>query len=296
MYISRDDMTEQPSGTGSSDWSLEGRTVVITGGNVGIGRETAHGLAERGAQIVLGCRRVEMAQEAAKEIEAKTGRKLDVLPLDLAQAASVNLFASEVLRQYPQIDMLINNAGVMPLQPQMTPDGFEACIGTNFLGHFLLTNLLLDRLKQAPLARIVHVSSLVHHLGRLDTSSFRHTKNYNWMRSYSQSKLAILLFNQELARRLDGTGVTSNALHPGIVSTHIIRTFPKWMNYGMKMISVSPKRGAETSLHVATCPKLTQTSGAYFWNSKIARQNKRANDLQMAAKLWQEAERLTGLV
>lgn len=295
MYISRDDRTEQPGEVSSSDWSLEGRTVVITGGNVGIGRETAHSLAECGAHVVLGCRRVEMAREAAQEIEIKTGQKLDVLPLDLAQAKSVNTFAANVLQSYPQVDMLINNAGVMPLQPQMTPDGFEACIGTNFLGHFLLTNLLLDRLKQAPLARIVHVSSLVHHLGRIDMSSFRHTENYNWMRSYSQSKLAIMLFNQELARRLVGTGVTTNALHPGIVGTHIIRTFPTWMGYGMKMISVSPKRGAKTSLYVATNPELTNTNGAYFWNSKVARQNKRANDKVMAAELWQEAERLTGL-
>ena len=203
---------------------LDGKTVIITGGNAGIGKETAIDLAGRNARVILACRSVEKGEKAAVEVREKSGND-DVVfrQLDLASLASVRQFAATVLEEEPRIDILINNAGVMACPYSKTEDGFEMQFAVNHLAHFLLTNLLLDRLKEAPSARIVTVSSLMHVLGKINFDDINSEKSYDPWRAYNQSKLANILFTRSLSRHLAFTNVTANALHPGAIATELQR-------------------------------------------------------------------------
>ena len=203
---------------------LDGKTVVITGGNTGIGKETAIDLAGRNARVILACRSAEKGEKAAVEVREKSGND-DVVfrQLDLASLTSVRQFAAKVLEEEPRIDILINNAGVMACPHSKTEDGFEMQFGVNHLAHFLLTNLFLDRLKEAPSARIVNVSSLAHVMGSMNFDDLNWEKSYDRWQAYGQSKLANILFTRSLAKRLEGTNVTVNSLHPGSIATELQR-------------------------------------------------------------------------
>ena len=217
---------------------MNGKTVIITGANTGIGRETALDIAMRGARVIIACRNENKALDALNYI--KTGSANDNVvfkQLDLASLSSVRRFASEVLREEERIDVLINNAGVMFTPHLLTENGFEMQFGVNHLGHFLLTMLLLDRIKDTPNSRIVNVSSLAHMPGYLDFNNMMWEKNYSWMLAYCRSKLANIMFTNELACQLEGTGVTVYSLHPGSIRTELVRHI---LNGWKKILQVKP--------------------------------------------------------
>ena len=204
---------------------LDGKTVIITGANTGIGLETAVDLAKRNARVILACRSVERGEKAAVEVRKRSSNDNVVFrQLDLASLESVRKFASKILEEEPRVDILINNAGVMALpQRYLTVDGFEMQFGTNHLGHFLLTYLLLDRIKEAPSARIVNVSSGAYRGGKIDFDNLNSEKTYSQWIAYGNSKLANIVFTRSLAKHLEGTHVTANALHPGVINTELTR-------------------------------------------------------------------------
>ena len=209
-----------------SNRHIKGKTVVITGGNTGIGKETAVDLATRGAKVIIGCRNLEKGQAAVQEIQTRSGNeKVFVEKLDLSSLASVRQFADGILKNEPRLDILINNAGVMGCPYQMTEDGLEMQFGVNHIGHFLLTLLLLDLMKKSGPSRIINVSSLAHRFGTgvINFDDINAEKDYDPFAAYQQSKLANILFTRELSVHLEDTNVTVNALHPGLVNTDIQR-------------------------------------------------------------------------
>jgi retinol dehydrogenase-14 len=279
--------------------SMVGKTVLITGGTSGIGRATAFGLAAKGARVAITGRDRERAEHAALEIRAAGGSHVDVFVADLSSQTEVRRLAGEVLQTYPCIDVLINNVGGYWNTRHVTADGLEHTFALNHLAPFLLTDLLLDRLTQSGRARVVTVSSGAQNSGRIDFDDLQGERSYSGARAYSQSKLANVLFTYELARRLQATSVTANALHPGVVRTSfgaedpggVQRVFTPFMRPFMK----GPAKGAATSIHVASSPDLEHVTGRYFVNSKPKRSSKRSYDGAVATRLWQVSADLVGL-
>ena len=217
---------------------MDGKTVIITGGNTGIGKETAVDLAERGARVILACRDETRAEAAVADIKKRSGSELVLFrKLDLASLASVRQFSERILREEPQIHVLINNAGVMFPPYTVTEDGYELTFAVNHLGHFLLTLLLLDRIKSSPSSRILIISSHAHYPGSLDFSDMMWKKRYQSQFAYMRSKLANVMFARELAKRLVGTGVTVYAIHPGSVNTELPRHLQTycWGLFGVRV-------------------------------------------------------------
>jgi retinol dehydrogenase 12 len=215
-----------------SDVRIDGKVVIITGSNTGIGQETAIDLARRGGKIYTACRDVEKSLEALQEIKMKSGNNnVHFLQLDLASMESVREFCENFKQLESKLDILINNAGVMMCPKMMTKDGFELHFGTNHIGHFLLTNMLLDLIKVAAPSRIVVVSSLAHIFGRIKKNDLNNKNFYNRWLVYSSSKLANILFANELSRRLKGSGVVCNSLHPGMVHSNLQRYVKSWLRF-----------------------------------------------------------------
>jgi NAD(P)-dependent dehydrogenase (short-subunit alcohol dehydrogenase family) len=245
-----------------------------------------------GAKVVVSCRDFEKGRRYfANHSQAEN---IDILPLELGSFSSIREFVAHVLGHYPKIDVLINNAGLMPVAYSHTEDGYETTFGVNFLGPFLLTQLLLERLIQSAPARIIHVSSVAHKRATPNLEAFFSTskepgENFRWMKHYSQSKLANILYSYWLAEQLRGRGVTSNALHPGLVNTEIIRGFPRWMEWGWKWVSKTPQQGAQTSVYLASGEKLRELSGLYFVNSKAVKPASFAQDIELARALHQRS-------
>ena len=278
---------------------MAGRTVLVTGGTAGIGRATALGMAAMGAHIAITGRDRPRADGVAREIHAVGGGNVDVFVADLSSRSEVRLLADEVLQRLSRIDVLVNNVGGHWNTRHVTADGLERTLALNHLAPFLLTDLLLDRLKQSAPARVVTVSSGAQAMGRIDFDDLQGERSYSGARAYNQSKLANVLFTYELARRLQGTTVTANALHPGVVRTSfgaedpggVQRLFTPFMRPFMK----APAQGAATSIHLASAPDLEQVTGRYFANSKPRRSSKRSYDEAAAARLWQVSADLVGL-
>jgi NAD(P)-dependent dehydrogenase (short-subunit alcohol dehydrogenase family) len=278
---------------------MAGRAVLVTGGSRGIGRATALGLATMGARVAITGRDRERTEDAAREIRAAGGGQVDVFVADLSAQSEVRRLADEVLQSLSRIDVLINNAGGYWHTRHVTADGLERTFAVNHLAPFLLTNLLLDRLKQTAPARVVTVSSNAQTTGRIDFNDLQGERSYSGGRAYNQSKLANVLFSYELARRLQTTSVTANALHPGIVSTSFGAEDPA----GLQRLFVpivrpfmkTPVQGAATSIYLASAPDLEQVTGRYFVNSKPKRSSKRSYDEAAAARLWQVSADLVGL-
>jgi retinol dehydrogenase-14 len=286
-------MDQIPSGL------LAGRTILVTGGTGGIGRATALGLATMGAHLAITGRDPERTKGAAREIRAACGGQVDVFVTDLSSQSEVRRLAEQVLQTYPHIDVLVNNVGGYWNTRHVTADGLERTFALNHLAPFLLTNLLLERLKQSAPARVVTVASNAHTTGQIDFDDLQGERSYSGSRAYSQSKLANVLFTYELARRLQASAITANALHPGVVSTSFGAEDPS----GIQRLLVpftrpfmkTPAQGAATSIHLASSPDLEQVSGRYFANSKPKRSSKRSYDAATAARLWQVSTELVGL-
>ncbi|KAF8774271.1 Retinol dehydrogenase 13 like protein [Argiope bruennichi] len=252
---------------------LNGKTVIVTGGNTGIGKETVLDLASRGAKVILACRDVQKGYEAVMDISEKVIKpNLVVNRLDLASFASIKSFAQDDLENEPYIHILINNAGVAALPKSLTEDGYEMQFGVNHLRHFLLTHLLLDRIKASAPARIINVPSIAHICGHIDLSDINLNSNYSPATAYFRSKLANVLFTRELAKRLKGTGVTTYCLHPGALYTTLSRhieysmsKFSGWLyEFCSRLFFKSPMIGAQTTIYCAVEEKLANESGNYY--------------------------------
>ncbi len=276
---------------------MAGRTVLVTGGSGGIGRATALGLAAMGAHLAITGRDRGRTQDAAGEIRA-VGGQVDMFVADLSSQAQVRRLAGEVLQSLPRIDVLVNNAGGFWNTRHVTADGLERTFALNHLAPFLLTSLLLARLKHSAPARVVTVSSN-QAIGRIDFDDLQGERSYSGARAYNQSKLANVLFTYELARRLQGTTVTANALHPGVVRTDLGAEEPRRIQRLIvpfaRPFMKAPARGAATSIHLASAPDLEQVTGRYFASSKPRRSSKPSYDQAAAARLWQISADLTGL-
>ena len=274
---------------------MEGKRILMTGGNSGIGLVAARELAGMGAEIVLACRDSEKTAEALKVIGENASVPPTNLPVDLASLQSVRELAASFLARYDRLDVLVNNAGLFPSKQQMTTDGFEMQIGVNHLSHFLLTHLLLDCLKASTPARVISVSSTLHKKSGMDFETFKGFDKYNASTAYNQSKLANVMFAMELAKRLEGTGVTSNVLHPGAVKTDIVRDLPWIVRAIIGMIFISPEKGAKTTIMLASDPTLEGESGKYFDQCEPATYSRLADDAEMRQKLWQLSADMVGV-
>lgn len=275
----------------SSAERLDGKTAIITGANTGIGKETAIDLAKRGARIIMACRDPERGQAAVKEvIEKSENQNVVYMKLDLADSKSIREFAEAVNKDEPKLNLLINNAGVMVCPYGKTADGFEMQIGVNHMGHFLLTYLLLDLIKKSAPARIINVSSLAHRWGSINLDDINSEKGYDKQAAYSQSKLANVLFTRSLAKRLEGTGVTTYSLHPGVVQTDLWRHLNGPQQVLMKIASPFTKnssQGAQTSIYCAVEPSLENESGGYYSDCAPANCSAAGKDDVLAQKLWE---------
>ena len=269
---------------------LDGRTFLITGANTGIGRETARALAARGARLHLACRSHDAGRRTIEEITAQTGnRELELLSLDLGDLDSVRRCADAFLSTGEPLHVLINNAGLAGAHG-MSASGFEIAFGTNHVGPFLLTSLLLDRLRSSAPARIVNVASVAHYNAPgIDWEAIRkRTRSFTGMREYSTSKLANVLHAQELARRLDGAGVTTYALHPGTIASDIWRRVPWPVRPLMTRRMQSPEQGARTSLYCATSPDVAGETGGYYDDCR-RKEPAAAATAGLAAELWRRS-------
>jgi retinol dehydrogenase-12 len=270
---------------------LSGRTFLVTGASTGIGRATAADLARRSGRVYLACRSEQKGRAAVAAIVAATGNEaVTFLPLDLADLASVRACAEQFLARGEPLHVLINNAGVAG-QRGLTANGFELAFGVNHLGHFALTTALLDCLAASAPARIVNVSSDAHYQAKgIDFEAVRRpTASVTGMREYSVSKLSNVLFTQELARRLDGRGITAYALHPGVVASDIWRRVPWPVRPLLKLRMITPEQGARTSLYCATSPEVAHATGRFYDKSR-EREASPVATAELAGVLWQRSE------
>lgn len=275
------------------------RRVLLTGANSGIGKATAQALAMQGTSLILACRDETKGEAIRQEIARHTGNnRIDVLKLDLASFESIRAFATKVNRTYNRLDVLINNAGIMMNEWTPTSDGLEMIMGVNHFGTFLLTGLLTGLLKASGRSRIVTVSSMAHRMYKLNIDDLNKKQRYLPSRAYGQSKLANILFTYELARRLNGSKVTANCLHPGIVRTSFAKrlTGLEMLSFAaLRLFMIPVEQGAATSVFLATSPEVEGITGRYFIRCKEAQSSKLSYDLTLARKLWEESERVTGL-
>jgi NAD(P)-dependent dehydrogenase (short-subunit alcohol dehydrogenase family) len=279
---------------------MSGKICIVTGANSGIGKETALGLAEMGARVVMVCRNAEKGKVALEEIRRESGSsQVDLLIADMSSQASVRALAEQIQQKYLRLDVLVNNAGGAALAITLSADGIEMTLATNHLGPALLTLLLLDLLKASAPSRIINVSSSeAQHPARLDMSDLQfERRKYGGIAAYRQSKLLMNAFTFELARRLAGTGVTANCLHPGAVATNIwsANLIGKLIIAVGKPFMLNSKQGAAVSLYLATSPEVAQVSGEYFVKSKPAKSNPLSRDPKLMAEVWLCTEKMTSL-
>ncbi|XP_050094972.1 retinol dehydrogenase 14 isoform X3 [Anopheles aquasalis] len=284
---------------------MDGKTVIITGANSGIGKETARDLARRGARIIMACRNMETAKQARDELMVETGNKqLIVKHIDVSSLASVRAFAKEIVAAEPVIDVLIHNAGVAQgFNNKVTEDGLEFTMATNYYGIFLLTHLLIEPLKKAEQGRIVVVSSKLYQYASLNPSNINSINPVNYFSLfpiylYNLSKFAEIMFTQELARRLSGTKVTANCLHPGVIDTGIWRNVPFPINILFKPVQMcfrTPEEGARTSIYLSVSPDVESISGQYFRGCRVYGLNRRVQNVTKQRELWEASKKLVKL-
>jgi retinol dehydrogenase 12 len=263
---------------------------LITGATEGVGRATATALARKGYAVVLAARDPAKATTVTKEIVRSTGnRDVDYLTADLRSLAQLHRLAETFTMRYPRLDVLINNAGILMPQRVLTEDGYETTFQVNYLSQFYLTHMLLDELKKSPQGRIVNLSSSVYRAGKFELDNLQGEYRFSTFRAYAASKLLVLLFTIELAHRLKPTRVTANAVHPGIVRTPMMRRAPGFfraISYAALPFSLSPDKGAATSVFLASSPQPTRVSGQYFANAKAKKVNTACNTQENRDLLW----------
>ncbi|XP_037799569.1 retinol dehydrogenase 11-like [Penaeus monodon] len=275
---------------------LDGKTVVITGCSVGIGRETARDLSSRGAKIIMTCRNTKAAEKVAKEIGSQTGGELVVMKLDLASLASVQAFTEELRSRESRVHILINNAGVMFCPYSKTEDGFEMQMGTNHLGHFLLTNLLLPLLTHSEEARVITLSSLAHARGVIPFDDMMYEKGYDRYKAYGNSKVANILFTRHLAKKVKGTNIQVFSVHPGAVQSNLGRHIvgPFTASWYAALILKTSMEGAQTTLHCALEAEQDDHS-YYFSDCTVGYASAYARKDDVAERLWQVSEKMVQL-
>ncbi len=269
---------------------MQGRICLITGGTNGIGKSTALELARRGATVVIVGRNAQKTAEVVEEIRAASGnRAVDSLLGDLSSQQDVRHLADEFKRKYAHLHVLLNNAGGVFMQRQLSVDGIEMTFALNHLAYFLLTNLLLDTLRASAPARIICVSSNAHSGGKIEFDNLQGERKYD-ASMYGNSKLANILFTRELSRRLEGSGVSANALHPGFVNTGFGQNNPgilmKMIRAVVPLVARSPEKGAQTSIYLASSPDVAGVTGQYFHDSHVIPAAPQASDMAVAKKLW----------
>jgi retinol dehydrogenase 14 len=278
---------------------VRGKTVLLTGASSGIGLEASVKLARMGAAVVMVGRNRERLDAAVADAQARAGvPEVRSLLCDFSSRASIRALAAEVQKTLPRLDVLVNNAGGVSATRRLTVDGLEETFAVNHLGPFLLTNLLLDLLVRSAPARIVNVASAAHRAAALDFGDLQLEKGYAIMRAYARSKLGNVLFTNELARRLAGTGVTANSLHPGAVATHIWSRAPRYalpILAVAKLFMLSPEQGADAVVHLAASPELAGRTGGYYEKNRLVAPAPLARDEAVARRLWDESAKLTGI-
>jgi len=280
--------------------TMEGKVVLITGGNSGIGKAAAASLAKMGADLTLLCRNREKAEKARAEIASSSGRSVDLIIADMLLQREVRRAASEFLSTRSRLDVLLNNAGSDFPSYEETEDGIERTMALNYFSQFLLTNLLISTLRKSAPSRVVNVSSSGHYGASLDFENIngKGKMGPGGLGAYGRSKIALILFTYELARRLQGSSVTANCLHPGAVRTNI------WSHAGLfspltrlaALFMLSPDEGAKTSVYLASSPEVEGVTGKYFEKCKPKRSSEQSYDEVAAARLWELSERMTDLV
>jgi NAD(P)-dependent dehydrogenase (short-subunit alcohol dehydrogenase family) len=281
---------------------MQGKTVLITGADGDIGRNTTKGIAEKGAQIIMACIDLDQAKPVLEEIVNKTNNdNIELMQLDLSSQSNIHKFAENFTEKYNCLDVLINNAGVFSLKRFETEDGLEKTIGINYFGHYLLTSLLLPIIKKSKQGRIINISSDSYKQAKFDLDDLQSKIKYKGMGAYPSSKLALILFTQELAKRLKDSNITVNAVHPGHVSTGIWNMWenPKWYQSLtikiLNMFFISPDEGAQTSIHLATSDEVQNITGKYFSKKKPVNVKSKYNTMDIQRKLWALSKELTGL-
>lgn len=277
--------------------SLKEKTVLVTGGTNGLGLVTARELARMGAQVTILSRNAEKCATIAEDIKTETGNPVEFIAADLSTMTGIMQAAATFKQRHTRLHVLVNNAGAMFMRRLVTPDGYEMTFALNHLNYFLLTILLLDLLKSSAPARIVNISSHAYEAARLDFDNLQGERHFNGRQAYGQSKLANVLFTYELARRLEGTGVTVNALHPGFIATGFARNNGALYNFGMTIIGLfipKPEQGAQTSIYLSSSPEVEGLSGKYFVDCKAVDSSPLSHDQTLAEKLWQVSLELTG--
>lgn len=292
-------------GVCKSTQTLNGKTVIVTGANAGIGKETAKELARRKARVILACRNLEKGKEAAQEILEETQQPVVVKHLDLASLKSVRHFAEDILKTESRLDVLINNAGMSTYntEVELTEDGYEVCFQANYIGHVLLTLLLAGLLKKSAPSRVVNLSSILHHLGNADNLRAKATgteRPSHPVLIYCHTKMALLAFTRVLAEKLKPHGVTVNALHPGSVKTNIVAKdatglVAAFVTFVFDYFGKTPKEGAQTSVYAAVDPSLANTTGRYFVDCSEGWMNWKALDKDKNSVAFETSLELVGL-
>ena len=281
------------------DKPIEGSVCMVTGATSGIGNATARRLAQQGATVVVVGRSMEKSAATVRQIERQTGNSsVEFMLADLSSQHDIRQLAEGFKRRYRRLDVLVNNAGAMMFSRQESVDGIEMTLALNHLSYFLLTNLLLETLKSGAPSRIINVSSSAHHRAEIDFEDLENLKRYGGFQTYARSKLENLLFTYELAKRLEGTGVSVNALHPGLVATNLMANngaIGRVMKVLLGLRGMSVEEGAQTSIYLASSPEVEGITGQYFVKQKAVQSSQASYDKSAARRLWQVSAELTGL-
>jgi NAD(P)-dependent dehydrogenase (short-subunit alcohol dehydrogenase family) len=275
---------------------MNGKICIVTGTTSGIGKETAVALAAAGARVAIVCRTRDKGEPALAEIRQRSGGAVDLFVADFGSQRAVRALAVRLAAALPRVDVLVNNAGLIMDERVLTEDGLETTFAVNHIGYFLLARLLQPKLCASAPARIVNVASRAHRSGTIRFDDLMGARSFDGWKAYTQSKLANIVFTYELARRLAGTGVTVNCLHPGVVASNFGNAGPTLIRLGVRIgrrFMKTPARGAETSIYLASAPEVQGVSGEYFVNRREARSSDESYDAAVAARLWTVSEELT---
>lgn len=280
----------------SQDKSMEGKVCIVTGATSGLGEVTARELAARGATVIILARNPEKSAKTVRNINEQTGNSnVESMLADLSVQKDIRHFAEQFMRRYQRLDVLVNNAGAFNYKRQETIDGIEKTFAVNYLGHFLLTKLLLDTMKASAPSRIINITSGIHVMGHINFDDLNSRQRYSGARAYSQAKLAVVLFTYELARLLEGTDVTVNVVNPGLVATNFGLQGSKITSFLKRLIDIfsqSPEQGAQTQIYLATSPEVEHITGKYFEKKKSVGSSKASYEGTTARRLWQVSNEL----